>query len=662
MKRLILLMLCATAFAQTHIRAGQIDAKSLETVVYVDALNSQGWSGSSVDQWIAAANTALGSGGTIRLASGAYTIAGTINAASNVSLECDPSHNSILTVTASFNGTAYAASGITNFGMKNCVIDGNRSLNANSNGLIVITNSTVGVIQNNYIRNSLGNGIYLPNGDSQIDIVGNQVYNLGPLLPSQTVAINIGGSGGNPVSHLRIKSNWVHDCSLGIYVQPNVGSANVEEDIEISGNQVSSCANDGIAIFSANHSGGPIRGVRTINNETYCHGWPASGIGFNTRCTPGLLQTGSIASSSGVGIDYNSSLQEQGIIANNRSHDNYFEGIDVEDAIVSTVSTVGTAMSWVSNDLFLTSWKLNQSIRLGANTFHISSCSSTTSCTLTTSAGTHGSLQLAASGMNSRTTISGNVLSRNGVGNGTTSGHGAADIFGYMDTWSNNISNLNNAVGFIDTDSILTTHTGDMAISNGQSTGGFHDGFLCEGCLYPKWSNIQGDDPTTNPQQGNVGHFDGDTYGGYAANITNAMGAAGTTFNDAGNGDTVLLAKNYSTGTSLAANYNAGTAQTVYTPLWNTTLRVSYSQAITQAATNSSTMPSLTLGWTDAGGIARTKQLVATSTSNATTVESDGYVTIYTNNVTPVTIISASYASSGATPMQYALAVIAETQ
>jgi len=112
--------------------------------------------------------------------------------------------------------------------------------------------------------------------------------------------------------------------------------------------------------------------------------------------------------------------------------------------------------------------------------------------------------------------------------------------------------------------------------------------------------------------------------------------------------------------TAQAANYNSGSPQTLFTPAVVGMWRVSAAQYLTQAATNSSTFPSLTLAWTDPAGIARTATLAGTSTANSTTTTQTNSVTILTNNSTAVTIVSASYASSGATPMQYALAVTAE--
>jgi hypothetical protein len=114
---------------------------------------------------------------------------------------------------------------------------------------------------------------------------------------------------------------------------------------------------------------------------------------------------------------------------------------------------------------------------------------------------------------------------------------------------------------------------------------------------------------------------------------------------------------------TLTANYNAGSAQTIYTPAASTVLRVSWSQAIVVAATTgaaTSTFPSLTLSWTDVGGITRTQTLVSTSTTNTTAVQSMGATLIYTNSSGPVAVTSASYASNTAAQMTYALTVFAE--
>jgi hypothetical protein len=112
---------------------------------------------------------------------------------------------------------------------------------------------------------------------------------------------------------------------------------------------------------------------------------------------------------------------------------------------------------------------------------------------------------------------------------------------------------------------------------------------------------------------------------------------------------------------ALTANYNSGSAKTLVTPTAPSVYRISFSQAIQVVDPSSSTFPSLTLGWSDPGSIARTKTLVATSTTNTTAVESDGSAVIYTNGSTPVTVTSASYASGTSSTMTYSLAIVVES-
>ena len=79
---------------------------------------------------------------------------------------------------------------------------------------------------------------------------------------------------------------------------------------------------------------------------------------------------------------------------------------------------------------------------------------------------------------------------------------------------------------------------------------------------------------------------------------------------------------------------------------------------LTQAATTSSTLPSIVIGYTDAeSNTAMSLTLTQTSTGNAlTTVESASAV-INAKPGTNVTVSTTGYASSGATAMQYAVHV-----
>ena len=124
-----------------------------------------------------------------------------------------------------------------------------------------------------------------------------------------------------------------------------------------------------------------------------------------------------------------------------------------------------------------------------------------------------------------------------------------------------------------------------------------------------------------------------------------------------------LVSSTNISATGLTANYNSGSAATIFTPTAPTRLRVTATEAITIAATTgaaTSTLPSLTLGYTDVGGIARTVQMLATSGTNTTAVYETASELIYTDGSTPVTITSASYASNTAAQMTYYLIATAE--
>jgi hypothetical protein len=79
--------------------------------------------------------------------------------------------------------------------------------------------------------------------------------------------------------------------------------------------------------------------------------------------------------------------------------------------------------------------------------------------------------------------------------------------------------------------------------------------------------------------------------------------------------------------------------------------------AVTRAATSSSTMPSVTIGWNN--GVAQTFQMSATSTSNTTTTNGKACTPVRAAASTAITYSTAGFASSGATSMQYELYVTA---
>jgi len=77
---------------------------------------------------------------------------------------------------------------------------------------------------------------------------------------------------------------------------------------------------------------------------------------------------------------------------------------------------------------------------------------------------------------------------------------------------------------------------------------------------------------------------------------------------------------------------------------------------VTQAASSTSTMPSVSITWTDADNITgQTITATATSSGNLLTTYAQARVTVDARNGFAIQYATASYASSGGTPMQYAL-------
>lgn len=91
--------------------------------------------------------------------------------------------------------------------------------------------------------------------------------------------------------------------------------------------------------------------------------------------------------------------------------------------------------------------------------------------------------------------------------------------------------------------------------------------------------------------------------------------------------------------------------------------RVSVYITITQAATTSSTMPNTTIAYTDgnSGTNAHSTVTTATNASNSiTTSFAQATYVLYAKASTNITYAAASYASSGGTPMQFALRIRVE--
>ncbi|MDA8170301.1 MAG: glycosyl hydrolase family 28-related protein [Nitrospiraceae bacterium] len=99
----------------------------------------------------------------------------------------------------------------------------------------------------------------------------------------------------------------------------------------------------------------------------------------------------------------------------------------------------------------------------------------------------------------------------------------------------------------------------------------------------------------------------------------------------------------------------------IYTPPANGRYRVSAYIVVTQAATTSSTMPAVNVGYTCAdNSTAQSIPLTSTSAGNTLTTLASGSAIIDAKGGVPITFSASGYASSGATPMQYALHIRVE--
>lgn len=107
----------------------------------------------------------------------------------------------------------------------------------------------------------------------------------------------------------------------------------------------------------------------------------------------------------------------------------------------------------------------------------------------------------------------------------------------------------------------------------------------------------------------------------------------------------------FSGNTNAVANI---TNQTISTPNDQGMFLVACVETLTQAATTSSTFPSLTIGWTDLDSL-QSKTFSFGGTSTANTVGTQNFGTTVVSTSGTITFSTAGYASSGATAMQYAV-------
>lgn len=102
-------------------------------------------------------------------------------------------------------------------------------------------------------------------------------------------------------------------------------------------------------------------------------------------------------------------------------------------------------------------------------------------------------------------------------------------------------------------------------------------------------------------------------------------------------------------------------ASTLVTPAASALYKVSAYIVVTQAATTSSTLPSIVLTWTDQdNNTSESLTLTPTNTGNALTTYQQAVALLSVKNATNLQYSTTGYLSSGATGMQYAIHIRVE--
>lgn len=407
---------------------------------------------------------------------------------------------SILQANASLTGGLLFISTSANITLRDFTIDCNRAANANTLTGVTIQLTTGVTMERLKITNCLGTGLSMGPGVSNVLIDKSEFSNNGAALPSPSGAgIGIAAGGGAGNTHIRVQHSRIHDNNQGVAIFNSSVAANLTEDITFTGNQVYANANEGMSANSSNVVGGKILGLRFIDNESYCNGWPANGTGFSANCTAGLLQTGSSNSSSGVGIDIISTGLILGVlIESNRLHDNVYDGVSVAGQLNSVVNTSASTVTWVSGQTFNTAWKANTPVLINGLVFLVNAVASTTSLTTKTAPGT-----LTGVAMVSPSVVRASIIGNNARNNGAIAGVGAGfwNASADQNTYSGNIAELNNVQGFGCNLSSFLSYSGDKAFKNNRGGGATPWGFSTTACQENEYIGITADDDLAVPTQ-----------------------------------------------------------------------------------------------------------------------------------------------------------------
>jgi len=179
---------------------------------------------------IKAAISALpNSSGIVKIASGTYSVtSGSIVIPSNVTVVCDPGLSTVIEIGSStFDIPLISITNATNFALKNCIIDGNRSADTNLFSMIQVSGSSYGTFSGNVIRNSYGNGMFLSAETLKSVLQQRTIQERPATLPRPPLCTQKNEAGGHRLrrpgsanTFIRIDGNKVHDNNTELKFNP----------------------------------------------------------------------------------------------------------------------------------------------------------------------------------------------------------------------------------------------------------------------------------------------------------------------------------------------------------------------------------------------------------------------------------------------------------
>lgn len=415
--------------------------------------------------------------GTFEVPSGRIRLSTSLKIPSLCRVQGEGVDDTVLIAAPTLAGDLIVIQGQHHIVIEKLSIDGARFEGGKAVNAITIQNSEDIRISAVRAGNVLNAAILIRGSGKNLVIENSRLFNSGQPLPSPAGAGFAISPGDGPVERVSFVGNQIYGNNQGIAIFNSPIAAYSVDGILIRGNKVFGNADEGISANSANTMGGQIRGIRIINNQSFCNGWPAGGAGFSTKCEPQLLQRGSTASSSGVGIDLIGGQISEPEISNNQAHDNVFDGISTDGRRFWIVSTAGKKLLRVSGSRFDKQWPEKMPVAIDDKTFLLDSVRDSTSLMVTASAGTQKHATLSASSPMGGV-IQANRAFSNGVGKiGAGIWNEAADHIRYNENYAAN----NQLEGFGCSRAMSLKYKSNRAVSNNRG-GETPFGFSSRGC------------------------------------------------------------------------------------------------------------------------------------------------------------------------------------